>query len=176
MPSTSRSCPLPAIVLTVICAGLWTFLAQYDASILLSANVLIIGLAGLILSLLQCCCKRTGRQYGHIDRIKTVIERYIHCLVHEKSRLGSNVICIAVIDGCGIIKSLGRNPDYAGPVPGLITGFPGTKHYHDDMPQIDVLIISHYHYNHLDYRTLKKLKNRIKMAVVPMGVGSDLVF
>jgi len=98
-------------MLTVICAGLWTFLAQYDASILLSANVLIIGLAGLILSLLQCCCKRTGRQYGHIDRIKTVIERYIHCLVHEKSRLGSNVICIAVIDGCGIIKSLGRNPD-----------------------------------------------------------------
>lgn|GEM_PF-7132616 len=111
MPSTSRFCPLPANMLTVICAGLWTFLAQYDASILLSANVLIIGLAGLILSLLQCCCKRTGRQYGHIDRIKTVIERYIHCLVHEKSRLGSNVICIAVIDGCGIIKSLGRNPD-----------------------------------------------------------------
>ncbi|MFB0495691.1 L-ascorbate metabolism protein UlaG (beta-lactamase superfamily) [Mucilaginibacter sp. OAE612] len=67
--------------------------------------------------------------------------------------------------------------NHAGPVPGLITAFPGTKHYHaDDMPQIDALIISHDHYDHLDYRTLKKLKDRIKMAIVPMGVGADLVY
>jgi L-ascorbate metabolism protein UlaG (beta-lactamase superfamily) len=67
--------------------------------------------------------------------------------------------------------------NHAGPVPGLITAFPGTKHYHaEDMPPIDVLIISHDHYDHLDYRTLKKLKGHIKMAVVPMGVGSDLVY
>jgi len=67
--------------------------------------------------------------------------------------------------------------DHAGPVPGLIKAFPGTMNYHaEDMPTIDVLIISHDHYDHLDYRTLKKLKNKIKMAVVPMGVGSDLVY
>lgn len=67
--------------------------------------------------------------------------------------------------------------NHAGPVPGLVTAFQGTKHYHaEDMPPIDVLIISHDHYDHLDYRTLKKLKDHIKMAVVPMGVGSDLVY
>jgi len=67
--------------------------------------------------------------------------------------------------------------NHAGPVPGLVTAFPGTEHYHaGDMPPIDVLIISHDHYDHLDYRTLKKLKDNIKMAVVPMGVGSDLVY
>ncbi|WP_094571627.1 MBL fold metallo-hydrolase [Mucilaginibacter xinganensis] len=67
--------------------------------------------------------------------------------------------------------------NHAGPVPGLITAFKGTKHYHaKDMPTIDVLIISHDHYDHLDYRTLKKLKDQIKIAVVPMGVGSDLVY
>jgi len=67
--------------------------------------------------------------------------------------------------------------NHAGPVPGLVTAFPGTKHYHaKDMPPIDVLIISHDHYDHLDYRTLKKLKNQIKVAIVPMGVGSDLVY
>jgi L-ascorbate metabolism protein UlaG (beta-lactamase superfamily) len=67
--------------------------------------------------------------------------------------------------------------NHAGPVPGLMTAFPGTTHYHAvDMPQIDVLIISHDHYDHLDYRTLIKLKGKIKMAVVPMGVGSDLVY
>lgn len=66
---------------------------------------------------------------------------------------------------------------YAGPVPGLLTAFQGTTHYEaKDMPPIDVLIISHDHYDHLDYRTLKKLKNNIKMAVVPMGVKSDLVY
>src|ERR1700744_608552 len=67
--------------------------------------------------------------------------------------------------------------NHAGPVPGLVTAFKGTTHYHaEDMPQIDVLIISHNHYDHLDYRTLKKLKNKIKMFVVPMGIGSDLVY
>jgi L-ascorbate metabolism protein UlaG (beta-lactamase superfamily) len=67
--------------------------------------------------------------------------------------------------------------NHAGPVPGLITAFKGTMNYHaQDMPPIDVLIISHDHYDHLDYRTLIKLKNRIKMAVVPKGVGSDLVY
>jgi L-ascorbate metabolism protein UlaG (beta-lactamase superfamily) len=66
---------------------------------------------------------------------------------------------------------------HAGPIPGLVTAFAGTKHYHaSDMPPIDVLIISHDHYDHLDYRTLKKLKDNIKMAVVPLGVGSDLVY
>jgi L-ascorbate metabolism protein UlaG (beta-lactamase superfamily) len=67
--------------------------------------------------------------------------------------------------------------NHAGPVPGLIKAFQGTMNYHaEDMPPIDVLIISHDHYDHLDYRTLKKLRNHIKMAVVPMGVGADLVY
>jgi len=64
---------------------------------------------------------------------------------------------------------------HAGPVPGLVTAFKGTMNYNaEDMPPIDVLIISHDHYDHLDFRTLKKLKSRIKMAVVPVGVGADL--
>ncbi len=65
--------------------------------------------------------------------------------------------------------------NHAGPIPGFVTAFKGTKEYKaEDMPAIDVLIISHDHYDHLDYRTLKKLKSRIKMAVVPVGVGADL--
>ncbi|WP_345949974.1 MBL fold metallo-hydrolase [Mucilaginibacter sp. PAMB04274] len=67
--------------------------------------------------------------------------------------------------------------DHAGPIPGMVKAFDGTTHYSaDDMPDIDVLIISHDHYDHLDYRTVKKLKSRIKKAVVPMGVGSHLVY
>lgn len=67
--------------------------------------------------------------------------------------------------------------NHAGPVAGLVRAFQGTTNYHaKDMPPIDVLIISHDHYDHLDYRTLKKLKDQIKMAIVPMGVGSDLIY
>ncbi|MBB5396122.1 MBL fold metallo-hydrolase [Mucilaginibacter sp. AK015] len=67
--------------------------------------------------------------------------------------------------------------NHAGPVPGLVTAFKGTTHYHaKDMPPIDVLIISHDHYDHLDYSTLRKLKDHIKTAVVPLGLGSTLVY
>ena len=65
--------------------------------------------------------------------------------------------------------------NHAGPVPGFMKAFAGTMNYSaQDMPMIDVLIISHDHYDHLDFRTLKKLKNQIKMAIVPVGVGADL--
>lgn len=67
--------------------------------------------------------------------------------------------------------------NHAGPIPGMIKAFKGSTHYQaDDMPDIDVLIISHDHYDHLDYRTVTKLKNRIKKVVVPVGVGSHFIY
>jgi len=66
---------------------------------------------------------------------------------------------------------------HAGPVPGLIKAFKGSDHYKaKDLPSIDVLIISHDHYDHLDYSTVKKLKAQIKMVVVPVGVGSHFIY
>ncbi|MGN6397114.1 MAG: MBL fold metallo-hydrolase [Mucilaginibacter sp.] len=88
---------------------------------------------------------------------------------------GHSSLLIKTGEGNILIDPIFSN--HAGPVPGLVTAFAGTKHYHAaDMPPIDVLIISHDHYDHLDYRTLKKLKDQIKMAVVPMGLASDLVY
>lgn len=64
---------------------------------------------------------------------------------------------------------------YAGPFDGLVTAFEGTNEYSlKDMPAIDILLISHDHYDHLDYKTVKKLKNKVKRVIVPMGVGSHL--
>ena len=63
----------------------------------------------------------------------------------------------------------------AGPVPGLVKAFKGATHYSvKDMPPVDVVIISHDHYDHLDYHTLKKLRSQVKKVVVPVGVGSHL--
>jgi L-ascorbate metabolism protein UlaG (beta-lactamase superfamily) len=65
--------------------------------------------------------------------------------------------------------------NHAGPVPGMVKAFKGTMHYDvSDMPAIDIVMISHDHYDHMDYRTLMKLKNIAKMFVVPMGVASHL--
>ena len=43
-----------------------------------------------------------------------------------------------------------------------------------EMPDIDLLIISHDHYDHLDYATIKALMPKVKRVVTPLGVGSHL--
>ena len=40
--------------------------------------------------------------------------------------------------------------------------------------EIDLLIISHDHYDHLDYATIKALMPKVKRVVTPLGVGSHL--
>ncbi len=63
---------------------------------------------------------------------------------------------------------------YAGPLMGLVNAFKGASSYGvPDMPDtIHALVISHDHYDHLDYTTVKRLKSRIKRVIVPIGVGS----
>lgn len=43
-----------------------------------------------------------------------------------------------------------------------------------DLPQIDAVLISHDHYDHLDYDSILKLKDKVKRFLVPLGVGSHL--
>jgi L-ascorbate metabolism protein UlaG (beta-lactamase superfamily) len=53
--------------------------------------------------------------------------------------------------------------------------YPGTMAYDiEDLPPIDVVIISHDHYDHLDYNSILKLKATVKHYYVPLGVGSHL--
>jgi L-ascorbate metabolism protein UlaG (beta-lactamase superfamily) len=42
------------------------------------------------------------------------------------------------------------------------------------MPMIDVLLLSHDHYDHMDYQTIKALKYKVKHYCVPEGVGKRL--
>lgn len=42
------------------------------------------------------------------------------------------------------------------------------------LPEIDAVILSHDHYDHLDYGTIKKLRERVRQFFVPIGVGSHL--
>lgn len=57
--------------------------------------------------------------------------------------------------------------------PGFFEPFPGSTPFSPkDFPLIDVLIITHDHYDHLDYRTVLALKDRVKSVICPLGVGA----
>ncbi len=45
----------------------------------------------------------------------------------------------------------------------------------NELPKIDAVILSHDHYDHLDYGTIKKIKQKVNRFIVPLGVGSHLV-
>jgi L-ascorbate metabolism protein UlaG (beta-lactamase superfamily) len=54
--------------------------------------------------------------------------------------------------------------------------FPGTSVYQpEEMPDvIDYLIITHDHYDHLDYKSFLRLKSRVRQIICPLGVGAHL--
>ena len=42
----------------------------------------------------------------------------------------------------------------------------------EDMPDIDYLLISHDHWDHLDYATATALRSKVGQVVCPLGVGA----
>ncbi|MDR1461349.1 MAG: MBL fold metallo-hydrolase [Campylobacteraceae bacterium] len=61
----------------------------------------------------------------------------------------------------------------ASPVPFTTKAFEGTNSYNaEDIPNIDYLVITHDHWDHLDYSTIMNLKNKIKRVILPLGVGA----
>lgn len=65
----------------------------------------------------------------------------------------------------------------ASPVPNSNKSFSGTDIYSpEDMPEIDYLLITHDHYDHLDYKTIIKLKPKIKNIICGLGVGEHFEY
>ncbi len=44
----------------------------------------------------------------------------------------------------------------------------------DDLPEIDLVVLSHDHYDHLDYKSIQKLKGKVKLFYVALGVARHL--
>ena len=65
----------------------------------------------------------------------------------------------------------------ASPVGIFAKSFEGSNVYSaDDMPEIDLLLLTHDHYDHLDYLTILKLDHKVKKIVTSLGVGQHLEY
>ncbi len=63
------------------------------------------------------------------------------------------------------------------PVSFLNKPFEGTDIYKaKDMPAVDYVIISHDHWDHLDYDTILEIMSRTGKFICPLGVGEDLEY
>lgn len=64
---------------------------------------------------------------------------------------------------------------HAAPFSFAAKSFKGTDVYSiNDFPDIDILLLTHDHYDHLDYRTVLKLKPKVKAICTSLGVSSHL--
>lgn len=76
---------------------------------------------------------------------------------------GKNILVDPVLSG------------YASPFSFTGKSFKGADIYSTaDFPEIDILLLTHDHYDHLDYNTLLKLKPNVKTICTSLGVGSHL--
>ncbi|MCW4469285.1 MBL fold metallo-hydrolase [Flavobacterium sp. MFBS3-15] len=63
----------------------------------------------------------------------------------------------------------------ASPLKFTTKAFPGSDAYTvEDFPEIDILIITHDHWDHLDYETVLKLKPKVKKVVTGLGTAEHL--
>ena len=57
----------------------------------------------------------------------------------------------------------------------MLKAFPGTDLYRpEDLPEIDVLIVTHEHWDHMDYATLRDIRTKVKKVVCPLGIADYL--
>lgn len=64
---------------------------------------------------------------------------------------------------------------HASPISTSTRSFNGTEVYTAaDFPEIDYLFITHDHYDHLDFKTVKALRPKVKRVITALGVGAHL--
>lgn len=60
----------------------------------------------------------------------------------------------------------------AAPIPGVNRAFDGTSVYRaEDLPELDQLLITHDHWDHLDHPTVTALEPKVRQVLAPLGVG-----
>ena len=118
--------------------------------------------------------------FGHVDRLRPeealpVVQTDLRHLSRHRNLavwLGHSSLIVQT-DGLRFLVDPVMTS--ASPFPFMFKPFRGADAYHpEDLPAADVLIITHDHYDHLDYRTVKVLRDRIGQVICPLGVGEHL--
>ncbi|MEP7277294.1 MAG: MBL fold metallo-hydrolase [Bacteroidota bacterium] len=67
--------------------------------------------------------------------------------------------------------------NHASPFSFMVKAYPGADTYiADDMPDIDLLVQTHDHYDHLDYTSVCSLLPRVKKIVTTLGTGAHFEY
>lgn len=65
----------------------------------------------------------------------------------------------------------------ASPIPNTVKAFEGSNTYQvRDLPPIDVLLITHDHWDHLDYETIEALKSKVNYVICGLGVAAHFLY
>lgn len=65
---------------------------------------------------------------------------------------------------------------HASPLRFTTRSFKGSDIYtSDDISEIDFLLLTHDHYDHLDYKTIVQLKDKVREVITGLGVGAHLL-
>jgi len=65
----------------------------------------------------------------------------------------------------------------ASPLSFTTKSFPGSDVFStDDLPEIDYLFLSHDHWDHLDYKTITRLKPKVKQVITGLGTAAHLEY
>lgn len=62
----------------------------------------------------------------------------------------------------------------AAPFPGIVSRYVESPIKRKELPDVDIVLISHDHYDHLEARTMEYLKDRDTRFITPLGVGARL--
>lgn len=115
---------------------------------------------------------RTIRPSGLLPSIKTDL----------KNLYSENPVIVWFGHSSYLIHIAGKNilvdpvfSGYASPVKFLVKAFAGTDIYTpDDLPAIDLMILTHDHYDHFDSHTIALLNPKTNAYCVPLGVSAGL--
>ena len=104
-----------------------------------------------------------------------------HVIPHEKTDLRTlrdgEMVWLGhsgfVLRAAGLTIAIDPALTAASPIAGFFTPFPGADVYQaNDLPAIDVLLITHDHYDHLDYPVMRAIRHRVRRIICPLGVGA----
>lgn len=65
--------------------------------------------------------------------------------------------------------------DFASPISFIAKRFQAPVYNLEELPKVDIILISHDHYDHLDYDTIKFYQDKDVFFIAPLGVDSHLL-